>query len=266
VKLTLLGTQGWIPTRERATTCFAVEDGERLLVFDAGTGLSRLARPPFQPLVERSREIHVLLTHYHLDHTCGLAYLPGIFPGRHVTVHAPAASLTGVDPGRALEDLIRPPYNPREWRRLDGVELREVQAGANDIAGHRVVVRAQQHTDTSVAYRLDDALVVSTDTAADPATAEFAAGASVLLHEAWYLGGGPPATASASPPPGYAGHSETLAVAALAAAARVGRLVFVHLNPLEDETAYTAMAAAARRVFRAVEVGSDGARFSLDLM
>ena len=225
MRLALLGTQGWVPTDDRETTCFAVDDGERLLLIDAGTGFRRLVRPPFRSLVEGRAEIHLLLTHYHLDHVCGLAYLPAVLAGRRVTVHAPAASLTGVDPAQALEGLIRQPYNPRPWRELEGVELRELHAGDNDVAGHRVAVRAQKHSDTSVAYRLDDALVVATDTMADPATAAFAAGAAVLLHEAWYVGDGPGADLPVALHPAYVAHSEALAVARLAADAGVGRLV-----------------------------------------
>jgi ribonuclease BN (tRNA processing enzyme) len=264
VRLTLLGTQGWVPTETRETTCFAVEDGDRLLVFDAGTGLRRLVAPPLLSLVERCAEVHLFLTHYHLDHVCGLAYLPAVFPDRRVVVHAPAESLTGVDPQGALEDLIRPPYNPHPWRHLPGLELAEMRAGVNEVAGHRVAVRRQVHSDTSVAYRLDDALVLATDTTVDPAVAEFAAGADVLLHEAWYVDEGPGGDVPASLRPGYAAHSEALAVARLAAAAGVRRLVLIHLNPLQDEGSYATMTAAAREVFAATDVRPDGDALLLD--
>ena len=263
MRLSLLGTQGWIPTGARETTCFAVDDGERLIVVDAGTGFRRLVTPPFRRLVEDRAEIHLLLTHYHLDHVCGLAYAPAILAGRRLTVHAPAPELTGVDPAEALSGLIRQPYNPKPWHELAGVELRLLHAGVNDLAGHRVGVRAQRHSDTSVAYRLDDALVVATDTAVDPATVEFAAGAGVLLHESWYCGDGPGANVPAALRPGYAAHSEARAVARLAVEARVGRLVLIHLNPLHDETDHAAMAAVARGVCPVAEIRPDGDEITL---
>ncbi len=265
MRLTLLGTQGWVPGDVRETTCFAVEDGRRLLLVDAGTGFGRLVTPRFRHLVEERTELHLLLTHYHLDHVCGLAYLPAVLAGRSLTVHAPAASVTGVDPHAALEGLVRQPYNPKPWGDLAGVTLNELHAGDNDVAGHRVRVRAQRHSDTSVAYRLDDALVVATDTMADPATAEFAAGAGVLLHEAWYVGEGPGPDVPEGLRAGYAAHSEARAVARLAAAAGVGRLVLIHLNPLGDEAAHQAMAAAAREVFTTTDVLPDGHAIDLDV-
>ena len=263
MRLTLLGTQGWIPTGARETTCFAVEDGDRLLVFDAGTGLRRFIAPPWRSLVERCAEVHLFLTHYHLDHVCGLAYLQAAFPQRRVVVHAPDASVTGVDPEAALTGLIRAPYSPRHWRELPEVELHPLRDGVSEIAGHRVAIRAQTHSDVSVAYRLEDVLAVATDTAADPATATFAAGARVMLHEAWYLNTIPGPEMPVALRAGYAAHSEALAVARLAAEAEVSRLVLVHLNPLEDEASYATMAAAARELFAAAEVRADGDQIDL---
>jgi ribonuclease BN (tRNA processing enzyme) len=264
MRLTLLGTQGWIPTGTRETTCLAVEDDGRLLVFDAGTGLRHLIDPSWRATVERCAEVHLFLTHYHLDHVCGLAYLPGVFSQHRVVVHAPDQSLTGMDPERAITGLIRPPYNPRPWHELPGVELEALHEGVNDAAGHRVSVRAQVHSDVSVAYRLDDAFVLATDTTEDPRTAAFAARARVLLHEAWYVGDPDAPDVPRALRAGYPAHSEAVAVAGLARDARVGRLVLLHLNPLLDEPAYATMAAAAREVFPATDVLADGDVIELD--
>lgn len=254
--VTLLGTAGWFPTDRRETTCFATRVDDALFVFDAGTGLRRLRDDRHAHLLDGVRQIHLLLTHYHLDHVCGLAYLPGVLPGRKITIHAPAAEISGVEPETALSGLLRRPYNPHNWADLTNLRLEPLGLHA-DIAGHSLRLRPQKHSDTSVAYRLDDAVVLATDTMADPATAEFAAGAGLLLHEAWYSRddlAGP----DGGLPPGYAAHSEVGEVASVAAAAGVGRLVLIHLNPLRDESFYASLEATARRVFPATEVRLDG--------
>ena len=111
----------------------------------------------------------------------------------------------------------------------------------------------------SVAYRVDDDFVLATDTTADPGTAEFAAGAGLLLHEAWYNGADPLTDAApAELRPGYAAHSEASAVGRLAAAAGVGRLVLMHLNPLHDEAYHERLAAAARAEFPRTDICPDG--------
>jgi ribonuclease BN (tRNA processing enzyme) len=254
-----------MPSDRRETTCFACRAGDSLFIFDAGTGLRRLREPAQAALLEGARDVHLFLTHYHLDHVCGLAYLPGVLPGRRLVIHAPAIALSGVDPERAVAGLLRRPYNPRDWEELTDLSLEPVVAGANEIAGHVVRVRAQQHSDVSVAYRVDDAFVLATDTRIDPETAAFAAGVGLLLHEAWYNAADPhtdemPVELRA----GYASHSEAGAVAGLAAEADVGRLVPIHLNPLHDETYYAALEAAARAIFPRTDVLADGATVDTD--
>ena len=265
MRVTLLGTIGWMPSDRRETTCFACRAEDNLFIFDAGTGLRRLREPAHAALLDGAREVHLFLTHYHLDHVCGLAYLPGVLPGRRLVIHAPAAALNGVDPERAVAGLLRRPYNPRDWEELTDLSLEPVVAGANEIAGHTVRVRAQRHSDVSVAYRVDDAFVLATDTMIDPQTAEFARGVGLLLHEAWYNAVDP---RTAEMPPelhaGYAAHSEAGAVAGLAADAGVGRLVPMHLNPLYDEIYYAALEAAARAVFPRTDVLADGAVVDTD--
>jgi ribonuclease BN (tRNA processing enzyme) len=257
VRLTLLGTQGWIPTQRRETTCIAVEDGERLLIFDAGTGLGRLVEPPASSMLQRAREFHLFLTHYHLDHVCGLAYLPALFAGRALHIHAPEASINSVDIERGVGELVRHPYNPGKLD-LPGLTLHSLKEGANDVAGHDVRVRQQCHPDTTVAYRVDDAFVLATDTVYDPATAEFAKGAHLLLHESWIDGveeqqaGREEFVARA-----YKGHSSARQAAKVAADAGVDEFFLIHLNPLMDEAYYQQQQASARETFAGASVVPD---------
>jgi ribonuclease BN (tRNA processing enzyme) len=259
MRVTLLGTMGWMPSDQRETTCFACRDGESLLLFDAGTGLRRLLQPEHATLLDGAHTVHLFLTHFHLDHVCGLAYLPGVLPGRELVIHAPAAEVTGVDPLAAIAGLLRKPYNPRDWGDLEELRLEPVPAAGTRLAGHDIRLRLQRHSDPSVAYRVDDAFALATDTAPDPATADFVAGVRLLLHEAWYSAADDgPRLVPESLLPGYAAHSEAGAVARLAEAAGVGRLILMHLNPLYDEAYYAAMAAAARQGFAATDVLADG--------
>jgi ribonuclease BN (tRNA processing enzyme) len=260
MRLTLLGTQGWIPSGRRETTCVAVDDGPLLLLFDAGTGLRRLLEPPGSELLAHASDIHLVLTHYHLDHVCGLAYLPGLFAGRRLTIHAPSEALTGVDPEGAVAGLIRKPYNPRAWAEVTGpdLSLEVIEPGGNEIAGHELRARSQCHPDTTVGYRLDDALALATDTVADPQTAVFARGVEVLLHEAWIDGieEDDPAAAELVRT-AYGAHTSARQAAALAAKAGVGELGLLHLNPLRDDDYYSRMQASARAIFPSTTVLND---------
>jgi len=254
----VLGTQGWIPTGRRETTCLALSGAGRLVLFDAGTGLRRLLEPPGATLLAEAEELHLVLTHYHLDHVCGLAYLPGILGGREITVHVPELALSGVAPEAGVPELIRRPFNPRAWSDLPNMRLVTIREGSNDIAGLTVRARRQPHPDASVAYRVDDLFVFATDTVADPATAEFAAGVDLLLHEAWIDGVEEQEAAEAElVKAAYAAHSSARQAASLALKAGVRDLWLTHLNPLRSEAYYAQMERSARTIFASARVPTD---------
>ncbi len=71
-----LGSGGWIPTPSRATCSALLREGDHALVIDAGTGISHLVTTP--DLLEGVSTIDIVLTHFHLDHIVGLAYLPAL--------------------------------------------------------------------------------------------------------------------------------------------------------------------------------------------
>src|SRR5690606_32229835 len=82
MKLQILGCAGGIGGRERMTTCMRVDDD---VLLDAGTGLASLE------LAQLIAIDHVFLTHSHLDHVAGLAFLLDSVLGERidpVTVHA----------------------------------------------------------------------------------------------------------------------------------------------------------------------------------
>ena len=133
-----------------------------------------------------------------------------------------------------------------------------MRAGANEVAGHDVRVRQQCHPDTTVAYRVDDAFVLATDTVYDPETAEFARGVRLLLHESWIDGveeGMPDKEELVAR--AYKAHSSARQAASVAAAAQAGELFLIHLNPLMDEAYYQQQQASARETFAASSVVPD---------
>lgn len=247
--LTLLGTQGWIPTPRRATTSLSLQIDHSLFLFDAGTGLSRLLLEPLRSVVAAAHHLHLFLTHYHLDHTCGLAYLSGLVGERPLTVHVPSAALNNVDPAHGVPALVRPPFHPAAWEDQRAYRLAPLD-GDLIVEGIRVYVRPQRHADTSVAYRVEDLFVLATDTVADPATAKFAAGAQLLLHEAWIDErelDDPARRAYARHM--LTTHSSARQAAELAVQAGVQELMLIHLNPLRDEPYYHDLRGSAAVVF-----------------
>jgi ribonuclease BN (tRNA processing enzyme) len=257
-RLTFLGTQGWIPTPRRHTTCLALEIEDLLFLFDAGTGLARMLQEPLAGAARRARAVHLFLTHFHLDHSAGLAYLTGLFGNRPLTVHVPDPELNGVALPDGVPALIRRPFHPVAWADHPGYSTHTLAAGGNDIAGITVHVKAQCHPDTSVGYRVEDLFTFVTDTVADAGTAGFARGSQMLLHEAW-IDGAEEQDASQQElvRRTYRSHTSARQAAAIAAEAAVGELYLIHLNPLFDEGYYAAMQRSAQAIFPATTVPPD---------
>jgi len=259
-RFTMLGTGGWIPTPRRETTCAVFSTDDALLIFDAGTGIARLLEDRFRHELEGEREVHLLLTHYHLDHVGGLMYLPAMFKGRAVTIHAPGAAIAGAEPIEVISSIIRKPFNPHALAEMPvDVRVEAVHEGEQEIAGLPVRVRQQIHADPSVAYRVGDLFVFATDTARDPGTVDFSRGAGLLVHEAWIDGGeeDDPATEHIARE-AYVAHTSARQAAGLAAEAGVDELVLCHLNPLRSEKYHARMLESAREIFPATRIMEDG--------
>ncbi len=202
-----------------------MRDGDRALLLDAGSGLPRAQ-------LDGVRELHIVLTHFHLDHVCGLMAVPSlpVVP----TIWAPGRLAYG----RASEELLAPlrssplvPFAPEEIGRVKELVAHQI------IGGFEVAVRVQErHHDPTVGLRIGDFLALITDTAYDPGSGPFARGVTHLLHEAWSLDDDPSAADAAR----------------VFREAGAGTLTLIHLDPrLGDPSALLAAAQPA-------QLGRDG--------
>lgn len=262
MELVILGSAGWVPQEDRMTTALAVRWGDSLLLLDAGTGLARLREPAYRRLLPSAgRPVHIFLSHYHLDHTAGLTYLPALWSENPTVIHAPAPEGQRVeDLTSLLESLVGPPFFPHGFSGFPFPVAVEpltpgtvvVEPGDPDAVG--VDVRAQRHPGSSLGFRVGNALAFLTDTAYDPEAAAFVEGVPVLVHEAWVASWGAPGT----PQAGRAAHVSAEEAARTARDGRVGELLLSHLPPHGDEAAYAEMLAAGRTVFPATQLCRDG--------
>ncbi len=243
----LLGSGGWIPTPERETACTLVRDGEQALVLDAGTGLQGLVADP--ALLDGVRRLDIVLTHFHLDHACGLGYVPAL-PVRP-TVWAPGVWLYGTASEELLGPLVRAPISPFDPGELGHV--RELEGGRQAIGTFGLTTRAQPlHWAPTAGLRVGDELALVTDTAYDPGSADLARGVAQLLHEAWSTSDEPVATE---------GDATAAEAGRVARDAGASRLTLIHVNLRWPDT--DALLADARRLMPDAELGRDGIELSL---
>ena len=241
MKLLLLGTSGYHPSERRHTACLMLPVAG--IVLDAGTGFFRVRDHLATPSLD------ILLSHTHLDHVAGLTFLLSTKwqkPLDRITVHGEAQKLAACREHLLDENLFPAPI-PIEWRPLP--------SGTLSIGEARVTHFPVFHPGGCLGYRLDfpgRSMAYVTDTTAsdDAQYIEHIRGVDLLAHECNFRDGQEEWAEKT-------GHSSTTAVMRLAARAGVGRLVLIHLDPLDDPNDPVDIA-AARRTFPNVEIGFDG--------
>jgi ribonuclease BN (tRNA processing enzyme) len=235
MKLIPLGINGYLPLRGRHTSCFLLRDGDTAWLLDAGTGAARLHEPAIRAHLEGCRDLHLLLSHYHVDHSVGLYY--AFTAWRHGTlhIHAPVCPFMPVNPEEAIRRYFSPPLNSYLLETTT-ITICPLNAPEQEIAGRRVTVWAQQHPGGSVGLRIDDAIAYVTDTVVMPENAAHVRGVDLLLHELWLN------DADAQAQDGERNrHACFSPVADFVRAAAPRRVMPCHLYPHYDDATLTAM-------------------------
>jgi ribonuclease BN (tRNA processing enzyme) len=247
--LTILGGGGWFPAFERHTACALLRDGDAAIMIDAGTGVARFIEQP--ELLAGTSRLDIVLTHFHLDHIAGLAYLPALGLCEQTTIWGPGKLLYETPTQELLAEVSRQPFHPVPLEQQD-IEVRDLPAGEVELGGVSVATRRQdRHSAPSLGLRFGDVLTWITDTAYDPGSAPFAEGSDLLAHEAWFTQGAPRNESI---------HSSAAQAAEVAEQASVQRLALIHLPPFE-RSVDRLVAEAQARVPGTVAV-SDGLSFA----
>lgn len=240
MKLLLLGTTGYHPNDRRQTACMMLPELGVLL--DAGSAMYRVREHL------ETDTLDIFLTHAHLDHVVGLTYMFDVLDKhemKRVTVHGEQEKLDAVQKHLFSEFLfpVEPPF------KMKALEQNSKLPGAGTLTHFPL-----KHPGGSVGFRLDwpdRSMAYVTDTVAAKSAdyVEKIRGVDLLIHES-YFGDDMPDQAELT------GHSTLTPVVEVAAAAEVGRLVLVHINPLLDDDNELDLN-AARKIFPKTEVGVD---------
>jgi ribonuclease BN (tRNA processing enzyme) len=242
MKLVLLGSGGYFPTCQRQTACLMLP--ECGVVLDAGSGMCRLGE------YLQTDRLDVFLSHAHLDHVAGLTYLINVVPDEvaaNTIVRGESAKLAAVRE-HLFAELIFPVAPPFRFEPLG--ESCPLPGGGT------LTHFPLKHPGGSIGFRLDwpgHSLAYVTDTTAstDAPYVDRIRGVDLLVHEAYFA-------TEAKNLPEVTGHSCLTTVANVAAAAGVGRLVLVHIDPQIDADREFDID-AARQVFSNTEIGADRA-------
>ena len=240
--VTVTGTGTPMHEPERAGPGVLVRSGGTALQFDAGRATAlRLAEAG----VALGDLTAVLITHHHSDHLVGLPdlvmtrWLEGSAVLPVVAPDGPAAEIVGgmLDGWRGEMEMRAGHTGRAGIARLDvrpfaAARVAQPVYATDDARVDAVAVRHEPVV-PAVAYRVttgDGAVVVSGDTAVCAEVESLAAGADVLVHEAFRTSAIPPGMLS-DPDALAAYHADTVELGAMAARAGVPTLVLTHLIP-----------------------------------
>lgn len=238
MQLTFLGTGSAMPTADRVQTGHLLQDGDRRLLIDVGSGVvHRLAGTD----VGYEGIETVLLTHHHLDHVADLMplYKARWLAGEdRLTVVGPPGTKALVDGLLDVHAYLRD--------RLT-LAVREIEAGTATVAGFDITAMATRHSMDGLAYRFADRLTISGDTKEFQGLIDFAEIGSILVHDCSF-----PDTVDEDT------HSNPTKLSRVLDGADLDRVYLTHLYPQTDGHHREMVATIEDRFDGEVQVARDG--------
>jgi len=217
VNLHFLGTTGYHPNENRHTACLMIP--EKGIILDAGTGMFRA-----RDLIETDT-LDIFLSHVHLDHSIGLTFLYNVLFDKNlsrVTVHVAEDKISAIRDHLYSSALfpVEPNYEIVPIQPSILVEDVEIKSLTLDHPGgsHGFVLT---HSNGSLAYITDTTAKENAD------YIQHIKNVDVLVHECYFPDGWEDKAK-------LTGHSCLTPVAKIAASADAGRLILVHINPLNE--------------------------------
>ena len=223
------------------TSCLEVRgDGDSLLILDAGTGI----RPLGAGLLDKCPvQVHVLLTHLHIDHIEGFGFFGPVWTAGHdIHVWGPPSPLRTLR--SRLAGYLSPPLFPVHLSDAPAMlTFHDVPDEPWEIGGILIDAQPIEHPGATVGFRLEhdgwslaylpdhepalglDLALVETDWISGIG---LASGADVLVHDAQWFDAEYPSKV------GW-GHSSVSDAVTFAHAAGAGRLVLWHHDPRHSD-------------------------------
>jgi phosphoribosyl 1,2-cyclic phosphodiesterase len=177
------------------TSCVEVRAGDRLYVFDCGTGFRVLGQALRKEFGIRPVSAHIFVSHFHWDHIQGLPFFGPLYdnPASHFEFHCSSRTRKLK---QVFEEQMASPYFPVGLKQMQAYQnFYDLEEGRIQLDGAGLQATWLNHPQGCMGFRLetrDGVVVYATDN--EPGHALFdknvrklAAGADVLIYDAQYL-------------------------------------------------------------------------------
>lgn len=247
------------------TPCASVNTSEEeWIIIDSGTGIKRIGEQLVDHYKDNPYTLHLLFTHFHLDHIIGLPFFAPLY-APNVTLNIYAAcnpketemNLSGVMAGR---------YFPLEFSGTQSKKIfKDVSNNNFQIGGADISSCPLNHPQSSVSYRIQEkrkTIVFATDTEpgdreVDERFINFCRRADILVYDAMFT----PEEYEAGRK-GW-GHSTWFEGIKVAKAAAVSSVYLSHFNPDHTDKTIEDFVSKARKMFPPTFGAQEGQKISL---
>jgi phosphoribosyl 1,2-cyclic phosphodiesterase len=258
MKLEFCGVRGSMPVSGEGinkyggfTSCYYLVTSEgKWIIVDAGTGIKNLGESMVRQGGEGPVEIHLLMTHFHLDHVIGLPYFAPLYSPK-TTLNIYSTS-NPEEAERYLCGLMGGRYFPLEFGETPSKKVyKKIPEKEFHIGAVSISYCPLTHPQESVSYKLQEKekkIVFATDTehseeGIDLRLASFAREADIFVYDAMFT----PEEYEAGRQ-GW-GHSTWLEGTKLAKEAGVRKLYLSHFNPDHSDKKIDGFISLAREKF-----------------
>lgn len=218
------------------TTCVEVRlNDDTLIIFDAGSGLSRLGND-LHHKNEHIRNYHIFFTHFHWDHIQGLPFFsPQVFnPDCKINFYSPVPEFKEI-----LSGQMKAPYFPITMDMFSkNIKFNVLKNDSIKIANSKISWRRMKHPGGSFSYKIDEdskTMIFSTDTELQDSDFEknsknikFYEGSDLIILDSQY-------TLDEAIEKYDWGHSSYSLAVDFASAWNINKLVLFHHEPLYDD-------------------------------
>ena len=272
MKLEFFGVRGSMPVSGKNTNQFGghtpcacvITSEKEWIIIDSGTGIKRLGEQLEGHYKDKPYTVHLLFTHFHLDHIIGLPFFASLYaPNATLNIYASCnpketeMNLAGVMAGR---------YFPLDFNDTPSKKIfidvsdKDFQIGGADISSCPL-----NHPQGSVSYRIKEkgkTVVFATDTepgdkVGDERFIAFCHGADILVYDAMFT----PEEYEAGRK-GW-GHSTWFEGIKVAKAAAVSSVYLSHLNPDHTDKTIEDFVTQARKNFPRTFGAQEGKKIAL---
>lgn len=252
MKIKLHGTRGSYPLSSDSgkkyggnTPCVEVIAGDQRLILDAGTGILGIDFDQGYP----SDQIHIFLTHLHMDHIQGLAFCKPLFnPNNEINLWGPTDSTYSLQ--HRLNQYLSPPLFPIPLRDIPS-KLRIHELGNTTMELGEFIITSEfishpgptlgyriQHGSKTICYLPDHEPIIGRSRLypEDEWVSGFdlAHEADLLIHDSQYT------KKEYKTKPGW-GHSSINLAARYCARTKAKRLILFHHDPMHSDAQITKM-------------------------